>query len=378
MKSVALVTEYNPFHNGHLYHVQKSKSITDSDISIAIMSGNFVMRGEPAIYNKFIRTEMALHAVDLVVELPAYASLSAGPYFGDTAVQIANYLDADYLSFGSESGDIDSFLELSSEMSRIEKTPAFAQKVKEGKSYPRIISELLTNNLLLSSPNNTLGISYINAIRKHDFTIKPITIQRNQANHHDNSIQNLQFASGTSIRNAILQKNNQWHDVVPKSNHPLFHPNITTTEDTFNYIKYALTTKNVSELKQIYTMSEGLEYRLKDYISQATSFETYMQLIKTKRYTYTHLQRVLMNILLNFTYENLPTKINAVRILGMNKQGQNYLKYLKLKYPERHFVTQINKRNASDFKNEILSTNVYNLLSNDVTTDFNTHVIRKN
>ena len=109
MKSVALVTEYNPFHNGHLYHAEKSKSITDSEISIAIMSGNFVMRGEPAIYNKFTRTQMALHAVDLVVELPAHASLSAGSYFGDAAVRVANYLNVDHLAFGSESGDINAF-----------------------------------------------------------------------------------------------------------------------------------------------------------------------------------------------------------------------------------------------------------------------------
>ena len=146
MKSVALVTEYNPFHNGHLYHAQTSKSITDSEISIAIMSGNFVMRGQPAIYNKFIRTRMALSAVDLVIELPAVAALSAGQYFAETAVQIASYVDANHLSFGSESGDIDSFHELQKDISKIEQTSEFSMKLKEGKSYPRILSELLNNH----------------------------------------------------------------------------------------------------------------------------------------------------------------------------------------------------------------------------------------
>lgn len=110
MKSVALVTEYNPFHNGHLYHAQKSKSITEAEVSVAIMSGNFVMRGQPAIYNKFTRTQMALTAVDLVIELPAYSAISAGQYFAETAVQVADYLNVNHLSFGSESGNINAFL----------------------------------------------------------------------------------------------------------------------------------------------------------------------------------------------------------------------------------------------------------------------------
>lgn len=377
MKSVALVTEYNPFHNGHLYHAERSKSITDSDISIAIMSGNFVMRGEPAIYNKFIRTEMALQAVDLVVELPIHASLSAGSYFGDAAVRIANYLDANHLAFGSESGDINAFLRLAEQMAKVEQTSEFAQKLKEGKSYPRILSELITDNQLLSQPNNTLGISYVNAIHKHSYNINPVTIKRLSSKHHDNQIQHLHFASGTSIRHSIQQQDQRWQNVVPPHIRHLYHSNIVTTEDTFNYIKYTLLTQSSSSLKGIYTMTEGLEHRLKDLIAQATSFETFMQLIKTKRYTYTHLQRVLMNVLLGFTYDDLPNDIDSVRILGMNQRGQRYLKHLKQQFPERQFVTQINKRNAAIFKNEIQSTQVYNLLSNDTTNDFNTPVIRK-
>ncbi|MFQ3906378.1 nucleotidyltransferase family protein, partial [Staphylococcus sp. Mo2-7] len=136
MKSVALVTEYNPFHNGHLYHAQKSKSITEAEVSVAIMSGNFVMRGQPAIYNKFTRTQMALTAVDLVIELPAYSAISAGQYFAETAVQVADYLNINHLSFGSESGDINAFLSLAQEMNKVEDSPQFSEKSKEGKSYP--------------------------------------------------------------------------------------------------------------------------------------------------------------------------------------------------------------------------------------------------
>ncbi|WP_210140174.1 nucleotidyltransferase [Staphylococcus sp. GDY8P45P] len=376
MKSVALVTEYNPFHNGHLYHAQTSKSITDSEISIAIMSGNFVMRGQPAIYNKFIRTRMALSAVDLVIELPAVAALSAGQYFAETAVQIASYVDANHLSFGSESGDIDSFHELQKDISKIEQTSEFSMKLKEGKSYPRILSELLNNHTLLSSPNNTLGISYMRAIQKLAPHIKPWTISRENSHHHNFNISNLNFASGTAIRNALQTQNDLWKSVVPNSIQQLYQEPHATVEDTFPYIKYAILSHTTNSLKNIYTMSEGLENRILDKIRYASSFEHLMSLIKTKRYTYTHIQRILMNILLNFQHQHKHNDIKAVHILGMSSKGQQYLKYLKKKFPERHFITQLNQQNAHLFEQEIHSTHIYNLLSNRTETDFNTHVLR--
>ena len=376
MKSVALVTEYNPFHNGHLYHAQTSKSITDSEISIAIMSGNFVMRGQPAIYNKFIRTRMALSAVDLVIELPAVAALSAGQYFAETAVQIASYVDADHLSFGSESGDIDSFHKLQKDISKIEQTSEFSMKLKEGKSYPRILSELLNNHTLLSSPNNTLGVSYMRAIQKLAPHIEPWTISRESSHHHDFNISNLNFASGTAIRNALQTQNDLWKSVVPNSIQQLYQEPHATGDDTFTYIKYAILSHTTNSLKNIYTMSEGLENRILDKIRYASSFEHLMSLIKTKRYTYTHIQRVLMNILLNFQHHHKHNDIKAVHILGMSPKGQQYLKYLKQKFPERHFITQLNQQNAHLFEQEIHSTHIYNLLSNRTETDFNTHVLR--
>ncbi|RIL84555.1 nucleotidyltransferase [Staphylococcus cohnii] len=376
MKSVALVTEYNPFHNGHLYHAQTSKSITDSEISIAIMSGNFVMRGQPAIYNKFIRTRLALSAVDLVIELPAVAALSAGQYFAETAVQIASYVDANHLSFGSESGDIDSFHELQKDISKIEQTSEFSMKLKEGKSYPRILSELLNNHTLLSSPNNTLGISYMRAIQKLAPHIKPWTISRESSHHHDFNISNLNFASGTAIRNALQTQNDLWKSVVPNSIQQLYQEPHATVEDTFPYIKYAILSHTTNSLKNIYTMREGLENRILDKIRYASSFEHLMSLIKTKRYTYTHIQRILMNILLNFQHQHKHNDIKAVHILGMSSKGQQYLKYLKKKFPERHFITQLNQQNAHLFEQEIHSTHIYNLLSNRTETDFNTHVLR--
>lgn len=376
MKSVALVTEYNPFHNGHLYHAQQSKSITGSEVSVAIMSGSFVMRGQPAIYNKFKRTRMALSAVDLVIELPIFASLSAGQYFAELAVKVADYLNIDHLSFGSESGNIDAFLTLAEDISNAEQSLQFAEKTKEGKSYPRILSEIITNNELLSSPNNTLGISYIRAIQKWAPTIQPWTIPRLQSAHHDIEIANLGFASGTSIRKSLQNANTQWKQVVPESLHPYYTAPNVSVADTFNYLKYAILSQDTDSLNQIYTMSEGFENRVIQFIDQAEDFEQFMTLLKTKRFTYTHIQRLLMNILLNFKQRQKPEAIDAVRVLGMTQKGQQYLKQLKQLFPERNYITQLNKQNAHFFKHEIHATKIYNLISGETADDFNTHVIR--
>lgn len=378
MKSVALVTEYNPFHNGHLYHAQQSKSMTHSDVSIAIMSGQFVMRGEPAIFNKFIRAEMALSAVDIVVELPAYASLSAGQYFANSAIQVADYLDTNHLSFGSESGDIDQLLETAKELQTIEQSELFVQKQKEGKSYPRILSELLEHNTLLNEPNNTLGLSYLRAINKLAPHIQPWTIQRHQAQHHDNGIANHSFASGTSIRKALSANADSWKNVVPSSITQLYKHPISNIEQCFPFIKHTILTQEAEQLRQIHTISEGLEQRLKKVISSTYSYSQLIEELKTKRYTRTHLQRLLMNILLNFQQQNKPQNLEAVHILAMSKQGQAYIKHLKDKFPERNYVTNINKQNAHHFKYEIQATKVYNNIFDSKATDFNTPVIIKN
>jgi predicted nucleotidyltransferase len=378
MKSVALVTEYNPFHNGHLYHAQQSKSMTQSDVSIAIMSGQFVMRGEPAIYNKFVRSEMALSAVDIVVELPAYASMSAGQYFANSAIQVADYLDANHLSFGSESGNITEFHNTVEDMKAIKQSPLFVQKQKEGKSYPRILSELLEHNDLLKEPNNTLGLSYIQAINNLAPQIKPWTIQRHQVHHHDNGITNHSFASGTSIRNALISNQNSWQNVVPSQIIQLYQQPKADTESCFPFIKHAVLTHDAKQLSQIHTMSEGFEQRLKKVISTSTSHTQLIDALKSKRYTRTHIQRVLMNVLLNFQHHEKPQSLDAVHILGMSKRGQAYIKHLKTQFPERNYVTNINKQNAHYFKYEIQATNVYNNIFNNTATDFNSPVIIKN
>lgn len=378
MKSVGLITEYNPFHNGHAYHAQQAKLQSNAEISIAIMSGNFVMRGEPAIYNKFLRTQMALSNVDLVVELPLIASLSSSDYFAQVAIQVAHYLDVDTIAFGSETPDITRLKNAANEIINLEHSPTFNQKIKEGNSYAKIVNDLISDNTLLKLPNNILAVSYLKAIQQFAPRIKGLAIQRVQAPHHDTTIEKAPFASGTAIRQALISQESQWTMVVPSSIKGLYTTPHLTKEDTFSFIKYHILSHSTHEMAHIYTMSEGLEHRLKKYINQATSFESFMSLIKTKRFTYTHLQRILMQILLQIKKEDYVQSISAVRILGMSRHGQKYLKYLKTKFPERQFITNVNKASAHFFKNEIKATDIYNLLSGQKKNDFNTPVIRLN
>lgn len=216
MKSVGLITEYNPFHNGHLYHAQQSKLQSDAEISIAIMSGNFVMRGEPAIYNKFLRTKMALSGVDLVVELPAIASLSSSDYFATFAIKVAHYLDIDTIAFGSEINDISRLENVASNINSLEQSSYFQDLIKQGNSYAKIVHDLIDDQQVLRSPNNILGVAYIKAISNIAPTIKRIAIQRQSTAHHDQEIKHDNFASGSAIRHALLNKENTWKDVVPK------------------------------------------------------------------------------------------------------------------------------------------------------------------
>lgn len=376
MKCAALITEYNPFHNGHVYHAQQARQIADADVTIAIMSGQFVMRGEPAVYNKFLRTQMALSTCDLVVELPAYAALSAGEYFAEVGVKVADYMNADALVFGSESGSIQAFEELALQINHIEEHPEFQIKLREGKSYPRIISELLGEPPLLQTPNNILGLSYVQAILKSAPAIQPFSIQRHKTEHHNQAISDTHFASGTAIRHALNTDDKMWQHVVPNSIQELYTKPHLTMNQLFPYLKYKILSTSSDDLRDIHTISEGFEHRLKSSISESNSIEQLMSQLKTKRYTYTRIQRMLMNVLLNFKQQDKPNKLNAVRILGMNETGQRYLKQLKKHFPDRRYVTNVNKTTAAYFQPEIQTTEIYNLISGQTQTDFNTPVIR--
>ena len=211
MKAVGLITEYNPFHNGHLYHLNKAMELTGADVSIAVMSGDFVQRGEPAILDKYARASMALNSgVNLVVELTVNYAVSSAESFADGAVKVLHYIKADSIAFGSESGDIDGLLKVAHILCDNEEMlyKEISKYTSSGMSYAAArqkVVGLLTDAdtaAVLSSSNNILAVEYLKAIIKHNYDIKPYTVQRQGDGYNDKDICS-EYASATALRENI-------------------------------------------------------------------------------------------------------------------------------------------------------------------------------
>ena len=373
LKILSLITEYNPLHNGHLYHIKKAKELVDPDVTIAIMSGNFTQRGELAVINKFDRAKEVIKHVDLVIELPLINAISYADDFAIGAIKMAMELGTTDICFGSESGDIVAFKEALKNEQQINQDE-LKELIKSGMSYPRAI-KTLTDNSLLTKPNNTLGISYMKAIETLGANITPHTIKRRGTGFHDTHDELQEFQSATGLRKLLKDKDQQTAEkYMPyRLARKIIERGVVDNETMFETLKAILLRSTEDELKSIYMMTEGLENRLIEYIKQAESYAEFLTLIKTKRYTWTRLSRLLIYVLLNITeYDvserELPT---AVRVLAMNVTGQYYLSTLK----DKHIFTNINKKSRQYFKDEIKATEIYNTLTGTSMNDFNTPVI---
>ncbi len=347
MKACGLIVEYNPYHNGHHYHFQQAKHITGAECTIAVMSGNFLQRGEPAIVDKFTRSKMAIQqGIDLVIELPYFYAVQHSELFANGAVKILNSLQVDSLCFGSEHGEIDDFNTLYHFITEHQQAYDLflTDALNQGHSYPKAndiaFSKIGGKNLSIdfAKPNNILGYQYVKNMYDLHTTITPYTIKRIKNNYHDREIKD-PIASATSIRNQLLSAHtdrNELNDALPsitrkaletyKERHGSWH----YWEAYFPLLKYRVLTMRKNEFSNIHGIKEGLENRIINTAKKAESFSDWMELLKTKRYTWTSLQRVFTHILTN-TYsseiESLVTKEKpaAIRILAMSNNGQNYL-----------------------------------------------------
>lgn len=349
MLSCGLIVEYNPFHNGHQYHLNESKKLTDAECIIAVMSGNFLQRGEPAIMSKWERTSIALQSgIDLVVELPYVYAVQNSDRFAEGAVQLLEALQTNYLCFGSENGSIEPFLhtyEFQKEK-KSEFEEAHLHFLQQGLSYPEAAKKaylqigLSEHSIDLTQPNNILGYSYVKQVKDHNYQIKPLTIQRTKSHYHDPSIID-RIASATSIRNEVLshrEVTDLAKDTIPTvtyqkltsyfSDNSLWHE----WESYFPFLHYKVLTTSIADLAEFLGVDEGIEYKIKETALSTTSFEDWMNQLKTKRYTWTRLQRMFSHILTGTKKEevhySLP-EIPYVRVLGMTDIGQKYLRYVK-------------------------------------------------
>jgi predicted nucleotidyltransferase len=381
LKALGVVVEYNPFHNGHLYHLEAAKKACQPDVVIAVMSGNFLQRGEPALINKWYRAKMALLCgVDIVVELPYRFATQRAETFAFGAVSILNDLRCDYLCFGSEHGDIQSFLETRKWIKENDEDYQLhiREQMKAGVSYPKALNQSFLqlekrNNLVdLSKPNNILGYHYIEAIEKLQSHMIPLTIKRKNAEYHDEHFSSETIASATSIRRALFtsESENEIDRFVPSTTKELLNDYRLTYqffhswENYWPLLRYRIIQAEKEELQQIYEVEEGLENRFKKAILHAHSFNDFMGNIKTKRYTWTRLQRACLHILTNTKKEDIFKQSQAptyLRLLGMTEIGQKYLNAQKKQLPIPIVSKLSTLQNNFDLDLDIKASQVYSL-----------------
>ena len=357
--AVGIVAEFNPFHNGHLYLLQKAKEMFPNESLIIILGGNFLERGEVSILNKWQKTEIALdYHADMVVELPFPFATQSADYFAYGAITLLKELQVDKIIFGSESNDLEMFFNFADiQLKHPEYQQFVKQEMASGKNYPTALSNALKTitGKEIRLPNDTLALSYIREIKRQQANITPISIQRTNDYHNlsDNHI-----TSAESIRKLLLE-NQDITQYVP-SKVKVKTP-ILTNEQYFPYLKYQIMT-HYDHLEIFQTVDEGMNTRIKKAIVKANNYQELIQLLKTKRYTYNRIQRMLTHILCNFTKEEakMMKEPEYIRVLGFSNLGKNYLNQIKknLNIP---LITTYSKGNSNMLKLEQRITACYAL-----------------
>lgn len=356
MKTVGLITEYNPFHNGHAYHIEKAKMLTGADRVIVVMSGDFVQRGAPAVMPKHLRAESALlSGASLIIELPVCFATGSAEYFAQGSIFLLNRLGCiDSICFGSECGDLHLLKEIAQILADepIEYQTALKQALKEGASFPAARQEALNiysdkYSEILASPNNILGIEYLKALAKIHSKMEPFTIKRIGAGYHDMDIDG-QFSSATAIRSDIYQLadvNSSSESLplthiqtqVPSSCHELMKKNYQTrypvkADDFSLLLKAKLLSETAGSLSHYLDMSPELANRILRLRNDYLSFEQFCDLLKTKELTRSRISRSFIHVLLGITNDWL-TAMKApapyARILGFRRDHADLLGILK-------------------------------------------------
>lgn len=402
-KVLGIIAEYNPFHNGHLYHLEASKKLTDADYTVAIISGNFTQRGSTSIVDKWSKTKMALeNGIDLVIELPVLYSISSAENFADGAIKILNSLGiVNYLSFGSETSDISVLSNIANILCSEpeEYKNLLSIELSKGLSFPKARENALLDYIknsddivpenriidfemyskVLSSPNNILGIEYLKALKKYKSSIKPVCISRFKAEYNSSNFSE-NIASATAIRELIKNKNfDAIKTVIPLEAYLILMNCINSgcIVPDLNYFEkeiiYTLRKMSIEEIANIPDVSEGLEFSIKKAANSCNNINEFLDIVKSKRYTITRLQRILLYALLGISKEDmqLSKKVEKpyIRVLGFNDNGKKLVSEIATKNPELKLITSVKKFVDSNsnkdlqiiFDKDVLATDVYSL-----------------
>lgn len=396
MKAVGLVTEYNPFHNGHLYHLNKAMELTGADISVAVMSGDFVQRGEPAVLDKYTRASMALNSgVNLVVELPVNYAVSSAESFAAGALKVLDYIKADSIAFGSESGNIERLSKLAHILCDNEDTlyKEISKYTANGISYAaarqKVVEKLTDKDTaaMLTSSNNILAVEYLKAIIKNNYAIKPYTIKRQGDDYNDTDIRS-DYASATALRGNLKADNISKYIpvkaglILSSNTNYIYSDDITEAlftrlldilfassydKNVFieNVMKYPDVNKEIAGrlYKSAMDMiTRTVPHRAGSKDNEAFSFGSLCEHIKTKEVPLSRIKRALVRITLGLDKKHMEKYSNApyIRVLGFDKKGQEYLSYIR-KTVEVPLITK-----TADYKEMLLddihAANIYNMI----------------
>ncbi len=381
-KVLGIIAEYNPFHNGHLFHLNESKKLTGSSYTVAIMSGNFSQRGNTSIIDKWSKAKSAIECgVDLVVELPVLYSTSSAENFAEGAIKILDSLKVvDYLSFGVETADINLLNNIATVLNEEPKEykSLLSEELKKGLSYPKArenalmiyLNDIKKYSNVLSSPNNILGIEYIKALKKYNSIIQPIAMPRHESGHNDLNYHG-NIASSTAIRN--ITKNNGFdilRKLMPEPSYTNLIKNIKVghvVPDLSVFEKeiiFNLRKMSIYDISQLPDVSEGLEFAIKNAANSCNSLVELLNIIKSKRYTQTRIQRILLYSLLGITKKDIAISKKTqpyVRVLGFNEKGKYLISEVAKANPKLNIITSVKK-----FTDKNLNRNLKSMLEKDI------------
>lgn len=363
MNIIGLITEYNPFHNGHKYQIDKIKEMYPDSIIITVTSSHFTQRGEISLVDKWTKTKISLSmGVDMVIELPFIFSTQSADTFAHASIKLLNELKIDTLVFGSESNDIELFKSLASVQLNNKDFNTHVQTfLDKGDNYPTALSNALKelNNDTVIKPNDLLAVSYTKEILLQNPNINLVSIKR--TNDYHDTTSNEEIVSASNIRSKLIN-NEDVSKLVPSITYEYIKDIKPNNDKLFELLKYKIISEN--DLEKYLTVDEGIENRLFNNILESNSLEEFISKIKTKRYTYNKLNRMFIHILVGLTKKEKESynSPSYIRILGMNKKGQEYLSSIKkdINLPILSKWEKDNQNIGLEFK----ATCIYSLLVN--------------
>ena len=350
MHAVGLVTEYNPFHNGHRYHLSQARELTHAEVVVAVMSGNFTKRGEPTLLDKWQRAQAALtNGVDLVVELPIFMAVQPAHRFAAGALELLAALGVDYVVFGAEHPKWDF-----NQLVAAEQNFTASGCSQYNATFATQFNEQLKDQtgLSLTDPNDILSFVYYKAQINERLPLRLHPIQRRGSQYHDERSEG-KIASASAIRQAVLE-HGDFKQAVPVQTAQQLQKlqQVPSWDAMYPMLRNQLIQAPVEQLAQIYQMAEGLEYRMKDAAQRNLSFAGFMKAVKTKRYTYAHLLRVYLYTILQLTESQVSDHLKRpyLHVLGFNERGRDYLHSIK-KQVELPLLTKIDQNLRDDLLN---------------------------